>query len=331
MIFPLLSAVFLFSACEPLAEEVTKEVELEGQVFVVSADGESIPLSLVTVRVFERDSITRFLDEREAEIVERKEKLKKEIEEHEREVVEAKRRRREAVEEYRVVRTAIEQERKAYLDEVALRTERHEARIEGNETLIHELNEIPRPPDGVPTRAEFEAYQERRDRWYSMLAPEREIWREALVEQNEELARILENLEIEQEERIASWEEKEKSLIVAMEEYDEAIAEAERAVRELQERRARFPSVNEYFQGLPDPAFRVRTDANGEFLVVLPENRRMALVAQVNREIRDARENHTWFLWVDPAGDQRQKILLSNHNTLTLEEDFEDLLNGERL
>lgn len=315
LFFPLVCWAVLGSAC--VREEA--EVEVSGQVFVTGPQGESVPLSLVAVRGYERDSVAGFLERREEEIEVRKAEMRRREDELREAVDAAKEAREEAEAHYGQRHAAIERERAEFHEETSRRIESYEERIRNNETFIIDLDGTPQAPEGIPTREEYEAFRERRDRWFSMTRDEREAWREVLGQQIEDLAAAIEEVREERRKRVESWDDELAALSAEVEEREAAIAEAERALTRAVEARSGFPTVAEFFEGLPPAPAEVRTDANGEFALFLPESRRVALVALVDREIRGNRERHGWLLWVDPARQSRQRILLSNHNSILLD------------
>ncbi len=298
---------------------------MEGQVFVVVPAGDSVPLSLVEVQVFERESISRFLEERETAVEEARKLLERKLEEGRAGLVAAREAREREIERIRARRAAIKEEKREFLEQVSDTIEDYRQRILANEAFIIDLDETPQAPEGIPTRQEFAAYSERLERWYSMARSEREAWQVVLKGQNEDLESAIAEQRAERAERLESWEVERKELAASIETHDEAVVAAERALREVEAERRSFPSVADYFEGLPNPELRVRTDANGEFTLVLSRNRPAALVARVNREIRGNREQHAWLLWLDPAKQEPGKILLSNHNSMDLQDAAETL------
>ncbi len=320
----LLSWVLVISACSPGGGEV----EIEGQVFVTVPDGDSVPLSLVPVEVYDRDSIARFLEERDREIEERRGALEEAVAEREAELAAALREQERRAESLAGRRESIAVEREAFLAGLSEELDEYRNKILANESFIIDLDATPQPPEGVPGREEFEAYRERLERWYSMRRSEREAWQEVLKRQNEELENAIDEARERRKTGLAAWDEELANLEDALNEAAAAVSDAEEALKQAKEEQRRYPSMGEYFAGLPNPEFKVRTDANGDFLLVLRANRQVAVVARVNREIRGEAEEHAWLLWLDPGRRQPGKVLMSNHNSISFQRGREALAAG---
>ena len=309
----ILASLPFASACAPEGDEV----EVSGQVFLVLPDGDSQPLSLVTVRVFERSAMVRFMEEREEVIQDRIDRLaEREAERREKRDAaiaardDAEVRYRERREEVALQTESLERETRRHIAE-------HRETIRKNENFMVDLAETPQPPEGIPTREEYRAFHERRELWFSMNRSEREAWQEALASQIENLEEAIETIQEEQTLRLRGWEEELGSLRADVEEHRTAVSAAEAALAETVAAREAFPSVFDFFQELPGFSDTLRTDANGEFGIKLPAGERKALLAMVDREIRGEREKHCWLIWIDPSRYDGRKLLLSNHNALT--------------
>ena len=309
----ILASLPFASACAPEGDEV----EMSGQVFLVLPDGDSQPLSLVTVRLFERPAMVGFMEEREEAIQARMDQLADREAERREKRDAAIAARDEAEVRYRERREEVALQTESLERETRRRLAEHRDTIRRNEAFMVDLAETPQPPEGIPTREEFEAFRERRELWFSMNRSEREAWQEALASQIENLREMIETIQEEQTRRLRGWEEELAAMRADVEELRTAVSAAEEALAVSVAAREEFPSVFDFFQELPDFADKLRTDANGEFAVNLPAGERKALLAMVDREIRGEREQHCWLIWIDPSRHDGRKLLLSNHNALT--------------
>ncbi len=308
-------------ACSP----ESPEAELAGQVFLHGGPGDSRPLSLVRIRAYDGGEMERYLEDREEALRDEREALIRGEEAAHEALSEA----RAALEEQRELIARGERDAERERAETARRVRDRQERIRENEMLINELLEAPEVPEGIPTREEYQAFQQRREHWYSMTASERAAWREALEETNEELESDIEALserEVrEGEERAAALD----GLRAGLEDYYAAVIEAEANLERAEVEREAFPSLAAVFRDLPEEIDQVRTDANGEFALRLPKNRRLALVALW----RDGERERGWLLWIDPAEQEGRRVLLSDHNAMKPDDTWESLsgTNGTRV
>lgn len=76
--------------------------------------------------------------------------------------------------------------------------------------------------------------------------------------------------------------------------------------------------VNEEFlyAGLPGGDAVATTDAEGRFTLRLRAGRRYVLAARAKRDVFGSTEQYYWLVWVSPAGEQPQHVILSNNNLL---------------
>ncbi len=290
---------------------------MSGQVFLMMPDGDSQLLSLVAVRVFDRSDMRRFLRDREEVIDARMGLLADREAEKKAQHDVAITAREEAEARLRQRRDEVAREREALERELGRRIADHRGSIRQNEAFIIDLTETPQPPEGIPTREEYQAFSERRERWFSMNRSEREAWREALGTQNRNLEQAIEAIEEELNAQLLRWEEELNSLRAELEARQAAEAEAEAPWREAVASREAFPTIFDFFQDLPEFTDMVRTDANGEFALNVSKGEQKAILAMVDREIQGNREKRCWLLWVDPARYDGRKLLLSNHNAIT--------------
>lgn len=314
----------LTSGCLP--EEA--QVEVEGQVFVLAPDGDSVPLSLVRVRVFERDAMVAFLNRREEEIAARTEEMRGREEELRNRLAAAEEARDAMAERYRERLAEIEREAAELSEETDRRIDEYREQIRSNESFVIDLDGTPQAPEGIPSPEEYRAFQERRERWFSMSRAEREAWREVLMQQTGELVQAIETAREDRAERVGAWDAEVESLRAELGDSETEFAEAERELNEAVEAHSRYPSTATFFEDLPPATTEIRTDADGAFVLRLPEKPAVALLGLVDREVRGRREEHGWFVWVDPAAHTGRKVLLSNHNSISMGEDPADLLPG---
>ena len=90
--------------------------------------------------------------------------------------------------------------------------------------------------------------------------------------------------------------------------------EAASAEKHLETLRSRLKSFNqEYenivFSALPAPAFQSKTDAEGEFRVLLPYRGNFCVTARATRRVTsDLQENYSWFFRVPPRDEDQDKL-----------------------
>ena len=90
--------------------------------------------------------------------------------------------------------------------------------------------------------------------------------------------------------------------------------EAASAEKHLETLRSRLKSFNqEYenivFSALPAPAFQSKTDAEGEFRILLPYRGDFCVTARATRRVTsDLQENYSWFFRVPPRDEDQDKL-----------------------
>lgn len=304
--------IFLPGCAEPEGES-----SVEGQIFVVAPGGDNVPLGLVEVFFFEEGTITGFLAQRGREIEEKRQAIQTRLDLKEGELRDTVQARQGMREELQLLESDFIERRANLIEELDRMVESKTREIEGNKDFAEDMDVIPPPPEGAPSRAEFEAYEERRRKWLSMNREERMAWRAVLLQQNVDLQASIDERLQEGEEQMDRWDDTLAQIEIILENYDDAVLELEADIANLKHELGLFPTVEDYFEDLPVPLKKTRTDANGEFSVSLPSNRKTGLIATIRREVRERDEDHAWFLWVETAQGPHERMLLSNHNSLT--------------
>jgi hypothetical protein len=73
-----------------------------------------------------------------------------------------------------------------------------------------------------------------------------------------------------------------------------------------------------YFSDLPHGITSAKTNADGEFSMVLPASGRVALAAHTSRRVFDSTEQYYWLVWASPNGAPKASVMLSNDNLTTV-------------
>lgn len=289
---------------------------VQGQIFIVSAEGQVFRLGSVEVRLFDEREVDRYLDRAAQSIGERRRAAERDLAANREETRRLKSELAAVENAYRARNQQVREELALYLEAGDARVKRMEGEIAANEKLIAGVAERPSPPPGIPSREEYEEFAQRRSQWFSMSAAERESWAEVLVLANRQIRANIEELKKEREERLDAWSEDLRAHAAAVERLMERADASAAAEPELQRRLDAIPHVDDYLADLPEPFRKLRTDADGEFEAVLPAGKRFGLYANASRFIDGEVRDFQWLVWVDTGRQPWEKILLSNHNRL---------------
>lgn len=289
---------------------------VSGQVFLVMPDGESLRLGSVRLEMYEAPVIRTHLVDREKELADRRLELQEQLEklvEAERQTMEA---HQAAEEKYRKREFEIRTELTAYVEQLEARKATIERKIKSNVAFIDSVDRLPPAPAGIPSPAEFQAYDERRRKWLSMDRQERVAWGAVLQSMNEELEAEITKMVAERDQKIYGMADELQALDEAIITLSEAKQTTTAQVGELRETLTRFPDYTDFMKGLPTPVARSRSDADGDFVFQLPRGKTYVLFAETERRIGGEMKRFQWLVETAPvAGGTR--ILLSNHNLIT--------------
>lgn len=306
------AALVLLGGCE----ESPSERRVHGQMFILSPEGQVLRLGSVEVMIFEEREVGRYLDRTARGIGEQRLASSSRLDSARDVEARFRAERVKAESAYQERDREIREELDQFLKENDAQVERVEKEIAGNEAFIAQVGERPAPPAGIPSRSEYEEFAKRRSQWLSMSAGERESWAEVLVLANRELEMRVEEIQAKRESTLADWSAELQSLDAAVLRLGERIEEATVLVADLEEELAAIPGIEDYLTDLPPALHTARTDADGEFEVMLPSGKRYGLYARADRYLSGEVREYQWLVWMDTTSRHPEKVLLSNHNLL---------------
>jgi hypothetical protein len=94
----------------------------------------------------------------------------------------------------------------------------------------------------------------------------------------------------------------------------EARLDAVRKLAKLKRQAERLMSGAFYFESLPSPLRRAKTNSAGRFRLLAPASGSYAIAAQASRHLVKEVERYYWLLKIDPKAGATQSIMLSNDN-----------------
>lgn len=303
------------AGCDRQAEREPSETAVAGQVFMVLPTSESLRLGSVRVQVFSEEQIQDHLKTRENELAARSDSRRREVANLEKLAEEQRQEAARAERIYLQREREIRGELSAFLEEIEARVAEWREEIGANASFIKNKDTLPPAPEGIPTREESEAYEAHRRKWLSMTRAERDAWADALTVLNVGLEDKIESLHDARDEKIMAFGDELQALDLAVEAAQKAERETVSRMESLAEELARPFDYPDYLSGLPAPLRELRTDADGEFLVKLPPDRRYVVFAETGRRIGGEQQELQWLVQVSDYPASR--IVLSNHNLVT--------------
>jgi hypothetical protein len=290
-----------------------------GQVFLIRPSGDSLRLGSVRVQLFDAETMSRHLVERGRSLALQQEELRARVAALEAEVDQALEDRDQADAAYREREAEIRISLGAYVEQQEARKATLQQGIESNRAFIDSVDSLPPPPDGVPSREENLAYEERRQKWLSMNRAERMNWGVVLSSLNADLEAEIRTLAAEREEKVFALSDELQALDLRIAEGDAAVRAAVAALAGTRQRLADFPQYGDYLSELPSPIEEGRTDADGEFAFTLRLDRSYVLFADAERVMGGETQYFTWLVRVNAGGGRPVRLVLSNHNLLGAE------------
>ena len=306
-----LAGLFLLAGCQPQSETI------EGQIFLLDPEGSSIPLPLVEIQIFPQKRVQEHLQRRMREWGEQKEHLADNIGEMKEGLAQILGMREDLERERQGLGERLEEERNQIERSFADQTGPLMVLFESNLELIERMDVGPRLPQGIPTQAEYEIFQQNLTRWQDKTSEQRQVWKRELIAENAQLREIILEREMERNQRVERLRQREENTDRALRRLEEQVLAMEAEVREAEEVLDQPPALERLLEGLVRPERIVHSDANGYFAVTLADLRDRAVLARVNRTVRGEPVAHTWLLWITPRQTSGERLLLSTHNSVS--------------
>lgn len=303
-------ALIFLAGCQPQSETI------EGQVFLVNDEGLSVPLPLIEVQIYSQKRVQDHIVRREREWAESKDRLSGEIEGMQENLTNVRAMYQELQAEQAGLNERIRREGEQIERRFIEQTNPLQILYESNVELIERMEIGPRLPQGIPSPAEYELFEQTMARWQEKTTAERQVWKRELEEENVQLRLIMAERLEERDNQLRRLREREQNTAQALRQLSRQLAELEKEVREAEKIVGQAVPQAGLLDGLSQPERIVHTDASGYFSITLSDLRDRALVARVNRRLQGETVAHTWLLWVNPRQKGGERILFSNHNSM---------------
>jgi hypothetical protein len=300
----------------------------QGQIFIATQGGQNVKLGAVEILAFDETAISAFVKQRQAEIAQKKDKLKQDVGTAQTEL--------QKIEEpyNKVVQESHDAQGRYYDQDAVVRRETRKAEELGKRyseiaARVNQLSnyiaqadqravsvrtnaEAQHKNDDEPTRKLF---QKKADQDVRMILADKQNQQanlDELLPKFNELNRVTTG----QAASLQAEKQKLQSIEAELQEKQKAEKDAEnlqvdasRRLDDAKQALASFDVTGILFKDLPPSAERAVSDADGRFRLELPSSGRFAVYAHAQRTVVQT-ENYFWLVWATEKSD----LLLNNAN-----------------
>lgn len=281
-----------------------KERNINGQVFIVTRDAQSIKLGLVDVLVLDENPAKEWAQKALAKLKSERDDAKRKLDTAQKDS--------DSYEATNATTTASFTEMKKENEDLKKKIEKTDQYLKGLDYLTKEVQKIKDDEEEQRAHDPLGAPLIAAKKMLAVLEAQEEIqkqMRETVGPPDKCGEIILRQLRV-----ATKIDAVYKPYLTNSSALKQAFKDAESRFQAADFRLNTFPSASDYTTELPRIAFsKATTDADGKFILKIPTKGRFAVFAQAKRLVGESEELYTWFCWL-PDKNPQEVFLMSNNN-----------------